>query len=100
MTEHNKLHAAPIANGCGVLSIALSLLFWFALLPTSVPGVGFIRLGVGVHLVLWAIAFVLAVIPVSKGSRWWILAMILPFANLAFLVIVIGLGEWISSRPG
>ncbi len=89
-----------LANGFGVASLVLSLSFWFALLPSSVPGVRFLSWGLGTHLILWGAAFLLALVPVGKGSRRWIVAMLLPFLNLAFLIFIIGMGEWICSRPG
>jgi hypothetical protein len=51
-------------------------------------------------MALWGGAFLLSLVPVVKGSRWWIVAMILPLFNLIFLVLVIGVGEWMASRPG
>jgi hypothetical protein len=89
-----------VANAFGVASLLLSLCFWFALLPKSVPGVRLIHWGVGAHMALWGVAFVLSMVPVLKGSRWWMVAMILPFLNFIFLVLVIGIGEWMASRPG
>ena len=89
-----------LANSFGIASLLLSLLFWFAMLPASVPGVRLIKWGVGTHLILWAAALLLALVPVLKGSRRWIVAMLLPFLNLIFVIVIIGLGEWIASRPG
>lgn len=89
-----------LCNIFGVASLLLSLLFWFALLPKSVPGVRFIHWGVDVHLILWAVAFVLALVAVAKGSRRWVIAMVVPLINLGFLVFIIGVGEWMASRPG
>ena len=89
-----------VANGFGVASLLLSLSFWFALLPKSAPGVRLIHWGVGTHMALWGVAFLFSLVPVLKGSRRWMVAMILPFLNLLFLVLVIGIGEWMASRPG
>ena len=89
-----------LANCLGTASLLLSLSFWFALLPRSVPGVRLIHWGIGVHMTLWGIAFLLALVPVVKGSRGWLVAMVLPLLNLAFLVFVVGVGEWMASRPG
>jgi hypothetical protein len=90
----------PLANTFGVASLLLSLSFWFALLPKYVPGVRLVHWGIGTHMALWGGAFLLSLVPVLKGSRWWIVAMILPFLNFIFLVLVIGIGEWMASRPG
>jgi hypothetical protein len=89
-----------MANALGGISLLLSLSFWFALLPTSIPGVRFVHWGVGTHMALWLVAFVLSLVPVVKGSRWWLIAMVLPFLNFVFVVVVTGIGEWMASRPG
>jgi hypothetical protein len=89
-----------VINSFGVASLLLSLSFWFALLPKSVPGVRLIHWGIGTHMALWGVAFLLSLVPILKGSRWWIVAMILPFLNLIFVVFIIGVGEWMASRPG
>ena len=47
-------------------------------------------------MILWAVAFLLAVVAVLKGSRRWAVAMILPFLNLGFLILIIGVGEWMA----
>jgi hypothetical protein len=49
-------------------------------------------------MALWGGASLLSLVPAIKGSRWWIVAMILPLLNLVFLVLVIGGGEWMASR--
>jgi hypothetical protein len=85
-----------LANSFGLASLLLSLIFWFALLPARVPGVRLIHWGVGTHMILWAVAFLLAVVAVLKGSRRWAVAMILPFLNLGFLILIIGVGEWMA----
>jgi hypothetical protein len=88
-----------LANSFGVASVLLSLSFWFAFLPKSVPGVRLVYWGIATHMALWGGAFLLSLVPAVKGSRWWIVAMILPLLNLTFLVLVISGGEWMASRP-
>lgn len=90
-----------MVNSFGVASLLLSLSSWFAFLPKSIPGVRLVRSGgVGTHVVLWGVALLLSLPAVLKGSRWWVVAMILPFLNFVLVVLVIGLGEWMASRPG
>src|SRR5216117_580643 len=90
-----------LSNAVGVLSILISLSFWFASLPQIVPGVHLLNgVSITTYLLLWIVAFILALIPVSRGSRWWILALLLPFMNLGFVVLVALIGEWMASRPG
>jgi hypothetical protein len=51
-------------------------------------------------MILWVIAVLLALVPLSKGSRWWLVAAILPFFNAMFVFLTVNLAEWLASRPG
>jgi glucan phosphoethanolaminetransferase (alkaline phosphatase superfamily) len=44
-------------------------------------------------LVVWAAAIVLAVVAAVRSSRRWALAALLPLANFAMIVVLIGLSE-------
>jgi hypothetical protein len=89
-----------VANCFGVASLVLSLSFWVGFLPQSVPGVRLINWGVGTHIILWGVAFLLALVPVVKVSRRWIVALLVPVLNFIFFITIIGLGERMASRPG
>jgi hypothetical protein len=89
-----------LANSLGAVSVLISLSFWFAFLPQSVPGVRVLQgVSVTVYMALWVIALLLALVPVATGSRWWIVAVILPFINILFVIAVVGIAEWMASRP-
>jgi hypothetical protein len=88
------------SNAFGVASVLISLSFWFAFLPKSIPGVRFVSWGIGVHMILWGVAFLFALVPVIRGSRWWTVALLLPFLNLLFVILIAVIGEHIASGPG
>lgn len=86
-------------NMMGIASLFLSLLFWFALLPKTIPGVHAVHWGISTHVKLWGGAFFLSLPALRRGSRWWIVATLLPLFNVIFVILVVNVGEWLASRP-
>jgi len=88
-------------NALGIVSVLISMSFWLAYLPGSVPGVRLLNaVSIPTYMILWIIAVVLALLPLASVSRWWIIAVLLPFANALFVIAIALLGEWMASRPG
>ena len=77
-----------VANLCGVASVAIMCAFWVCMRYVPAPhNVYLIFIGIPLIVLL---ALVLAIVAAVRGSRWWLLSIILPLSGILAILSAAG----------
>ena len=75
------------SNAFGLASILISFSFWvFVYAVPWLPFLSKFKIPIGVPATILFAAFLLGLIAVFKGSKWWIVALVLPLYGAVFLL--------------
>jgi hypothetical protein len=76
------------ANLCGVASIAIMCAFWICMRYVPAPhNVYLIFVGIPAVVLL---ALALAIVAAVRGSRWWLLSIVLPLSGIVAILSAAG----------
>lgn len=77
-----------VANLCGVASVAIMCGFWICMRYSPAPHNVYL-IFVGIPLVV-LLALTLSIVAAARGSKWWLLSMLLPLSGILAILSAAG----------